>query len=403
MSAPWYSPEIRVRIDGDAPPEGFRRSLVSARVDVGMAGVDRCEIVLVNDGWRWQDHPAFAIGNEVEVELGFLPGDLKRCFIGTIVGFALDLPMGGPGSVIITAHDRRQKLRTGNRTRWFAIPIPTVGNLPLPDLATASIATLENLLVPIFDPVGAALSILLGGVDTVLAVLDPDAGQKVIRKQTDESDAKFLERIAVDNGWDMLMEHQGPLGGHMLRFQSSADRLEPELTLEWGRSLISFSSRESAVGVYEAVTGSVWVPSIKTNFQITLGWDFDANFLSLMIIPGSLPIGTTRASGFLLEDPLTLWSAPRRLVAELLPRLNERITGTGATLGNPAISAGGVVQIEGVGERAGGRYRVTGASHQFDAAGFRTSFQLRKDIWFGLIPGAEQGAVPINAKGTLRP
>jgi hypothetical protein len=403
MSAPFYIPDASASFGGEPAPDGFRRSLISLRVDLGMAGVDRCEIVLANDGWLWQDHPALAIDAPITVHMGYLPGGLPTVFDGIIVARALDLPAGGPGVVTIAAHDRRQKLRTGNRVRWFAIPVPSYGNLPLPDLATASLVALENLLIPMFDPVGAALAILLGGVDVAMAIADPDAGQKVIRKQADESDEKFLTRIASDNGWDMVMEHAGPIGGRLLRFQSSGDRLEPDAVLDWGKSLLSFSSRESSVGVFEAVSGSVWVPSIKTNFQITLGWDFDANFLSLMIVPGSFPFIGTKPSGFAIEDPLTLWSAPRRLVSELIPRLNERTTGTGACLGDPAIAAGGVVQIQGVGERAGGRYRVTGASHVFDASGYRTSFTLRKDIWFGLIPAEAQGAAPIHAQGRLRP
>ena len=80
-------------------------------------------------------------------------------------------------------------------------------------------------MLPIFDPVGAALSIILGGVDAVVAVTDPITAQKVIRKQANESDYDFLGRIAAENGWDVLVEHDGPVGGHVLRFTSSLDHL----------------------------------------------------------------------------------------------------------------------------------------------------------------------------------
>ena len=41
-------------------------------------------------------------------------------------------------------------------------------------------------------------------------------------------------------------------------------------------------------------------------------------------------------------------------------------------------------------------YRVVSATHAIDGAGYRTSFDLRKEIWFGSIPPAQQGAVPVH-------
>ena len=37
-----------------------------------------------------------------------------------------------------------------------------------------------------------------------------------------------------------------------------------------------------------------------------------------------------------------------------------------------------------------------GATHTLDANGYRTGFELRKEIWFGSIPAASQGAVRVN-------
>jgi hypothetical protein len=85
------------------------------------------------------------------------------------------------------------------------------------------------------------------------------------------------------------------------------------------------------------------------------------------------------------------------LVSELIPRLNERLTASGSTVGDPRIVAGAVLRIEGVGEQFGGLYRVTSATHTLDTGGFTTRFDARKEIWFGSIPLAEQGAVRVGA------
>jgi hypothetical protein len=56
-----------------------------------------------------------------------------------------------------------------------------------------------------------------------------------------------------------------------------------------------------------------------------------------------------------------------------------------------------VLRIEGVGEEFGGLYRATAVTHSLDVSGFRTRFEARKEIWFGSIPLADQGAVPIRS------
>ena len=69
---------------------------------------------------------------------------------------------------------------------------------------------------------------------------------------------------------------------------------------------------------------------------------------------------------------------------------------TRSVVGDLRIKNGGVVRIEGAGEQFGGLYRVTSVTHSVDTGGWRTSFELRKEIWFGSIPLPEQGAVPIR-------
>lgn len=86
-------------------------------------------------------------------------------------------------------------------------------------------------------------------------------------------------------------------------------------------------------------------------------------------------------------------------MSNLLPRLNERLTGQGSSIGDPRIRAATVIQLEGIGKQFGGRYRVTSATHSFGSNGYTTSFEVRKDIWFGSIPAFEQGAVPVRVQG----
>src|SRR5262249_1321723 len=149
------------------------------------------------------------------------------------------------------------------------------------------------------------------------------------------------------------------------------------------------------------------VPSLKTVFQVTVGYDWDRGSLDVSIQPavfGELPsppsadgadAGVADERMLMLEENLSLVSAPRRILAELIPSLNSRVTGSGSVVGDPALIAGRVVQLEGLGREFGGRYRITSATHTIDSSGYRTNFEGRKEIWFGSIPALDQGAVTL--------
>ena len=83
-------------------------------------------------------------------------------------------------------------------------------------------------------------------------------------------------------------------------------------------------------------------------------------------------------------------------MSEIIPKLNKRLTATGNVIGDARMRAGQVVRIEGVGEEFGGLYRVTSVTQTIDQGGFRTKFDARKEIWFGSIPLADQGAIPVR-------
>jgi len=390
-----FAPEFTVLLDGQTMPAELRASILSVRCQTGYEGLDEVELTIANEKLRWLDSPLFALDMPLTLHLGYASDPLVQVFDGDIVAHGAAFPGGAMPTMTVTAHDRRHNMSAGKKVRWFAIPLPCPGNLPLPDIATAGIVTLENLMIPIFDPVGMALSILLGGVDAFVAVTDPGSAQKVIRKQDNESDYDFLNRIAAQNGWDILVEHDGPVGGHMLRFTSSLDNLSANFTYGWGRSLIDFAPRISKVGQLFTVGGFIWIPAIKMTFTVTLGFDWDRMDLQLAIFPGVVPIGM-KPGDYMIEEPLTATSLPRKLVSELIPRLNRRLTATGTVLGEPTLRAGDVLRIEGTGEEFGGLYRATSVTHTIDGGGFRTSFGARKEIWFGSIPAADQGALPVR-------
>ena len=62
-----------------------------------------------------------------------------------------------------------------------------------------------------------------------------------------------------------------------------------------------------------------------------------------------------------------------------------------------------MVRLEGLGEQFGGLYRITAATHTIDSGGYRTTFQARKEVWFGSIPlpKARNGLVRLQGQFTV--
>jgi hypothetical protein len=395
MNATRAVPDFALALDGRPAPAALRASATAVSAQASLDAASRVELTLANESLRWLDHPLLALGGALELSLGYRPKPMPRLFSGEIVSHDATFPSGSPPSLTIAAQDRMASLQEGTKARWFALSIPVIGNFPLPDPTVVGIVSLEHALVPILDPVGAALSVILGGAEAVAALDDAGAMQRVIRKQQSETDFDFLLRISHENGWELLIDHEGPLGGRQLRFLSPVDHLSPDLTLAYGRSLMDFTPRVSEVGQIVSVTVFVWVASIKTRFAVRVGWDWDRAQLIIDISPGVMPLDEG-PSHVLIDEPVTPSSAPRRIMSELVPRLNRRLTGGGSTVGDPRIRPGAVLRLEGLGVQFSGLYRVTSATHSLDAGGYRTSFEVRKDIWFGAIPLPEQGAVPVR-------
>jgi uncharacterized protein len=400
-----YAPEFQVRINDQVVPAAMRASMTGVQYQTGLDGADRVEVTLANENLRWLDHPLLRLDHDVKLSMGYAPDPMRQMFAGEIVAVSPTFPAGGTPMLTVTAQDRRHRMQRGNKVRWFAIHTTCLGNFPIPDIAVAAMVSAENMMMPIMDPIGAALSIIIGGVEAAVSFNDPDARQKLIRRQSKESDYDFLRRLSAENGWELVMDHQSPLGGRRLHFFSPADHLTPEVTLRYGQSLVDFTPRISTVGQVAQVAVSFWVPALNTEFFVAAGWDWDRSALTLDIVPGyGLPMATAQKDAnknpvMVLNEPLTSDTAPRVLVSKLLAKLNNRLTGSGRCVGDPRIQAGTVLRIEGVGKQFGGLYRVTSATHSLDTGGYQTSFELRKEVWFGSVPLFDQGAVKVEAFG----
>lgn len=385
-----------MQIGGANLPGGLRGSISSVTWTTGIEGSDSVEVTFANPNLQWLDNPILAVDQPFNFSVGYAPDPLEKVFVGEITGVEPAFPSAGMPTIRVTAHDFLQRLTHGKVDRAFYIQIPESVTIPLPDPAVAAIVSGSNLLIPDLDPVGGVLSTLMTLASYIAA---PDEPQKWVRKQQGTSDFDFLTAIAKENGWEMYIDHTAEPKGYMLRFQFIVQDYSPSLTLEWGNSLMDFTPRLTTVGDVFGISARVWIASLQMDFVIVVSWDYDRAAFNLMIYPGLGDLSTLlgdKASQTISIKPTGFGNSLREILSELLPRLNNRLTGSGSTIGNPAIKPGKVINLLGLGQQFSGLYRITSATHTFDSGGYKTSFKVRKEVWFGGIP------VPTGPSGLLR-
>jgi len=382
------APDARILADGQPLPAALRASVSRISVTQGIEGVDRLELTVSDEAVRWLDHPQIGLDRELRVELGYAPDPLEQVFVGDVVGLTPSFPSDGAPALKIVAHDRRERMQRGKKTRWFAVAIPCVGAYPIPDPIIATAVLGEHRLTLASDPVSLAIAAALGGVEYAVGRATGEGEYELIRKQRAQTDLDFLTTIAGENGWLMTVDHSGSRGGSVLRFTSFFTHLVPDVTFRYGESLIDFAPRLSKVGEVLRVTVRFWIPQLKVEMTVTAGWDWDRQALEVSASPGfGLPGSKGGGSGSsvsttLLDEEVSAKTASRAMFAKLIDKLNQRLTGSASVVGDTRLHPGGVVQIDGVGRLFGGPYRVTSVSHVLDAGGFRTSFEVRKEVWF---------------------
>jgi phage protein D len=379
-----YAPAFDIRLDGNPLPPEIRSAISSVTWQDGMEGADRVEVALANPSLRLLDHPLLKPDREFRLSIGYSPDPLEEVFAGEITGIEPAFPSSGMPTMRVTAQDYLNRLTKGKKDRAFRVSIPTIGNFPLPDPVVAALVAGLDGLIPALDPVGGALATIMA-LGSYLAF--PQFSQLAVRQQKSESDFSFLSTIAKENGWEMFIDHTVEPRGRVLRFQFLIQDYTPSLTLGWGQNLIDFVPRLTTVGDIFGVTSRVWVDSIKMEFVIAVSWDYDRASINLSVFPSLVGdaedlLGSDAKGKTVEVKPTGYANAAYKMMAELLPRLNGRLTGSGSAVGDPRIKASKVIQLDGLGSTFSGLYRITSATHTFDGGGYRTAFNARKEVWF---------------------
>jgi hypothetical protein len=388
---PSYAPDFRIRINGDEMPAQVRTAVTSVRYEDGRQAADRVEIGIANPNLRllknhirglgFQPFPSavslgpirvgqaapegtFDIDNKLTLSIGYAPDPLEKMFEGEITGVSVTFPNGGMPGMTLVAHDYLNRLQRGKYARGFGF---------LPDALIATILGAENLLIPAIDP-----AIIVGS--TALAAVNFIFGGSG-RKQRGQSDFELLQEVAATYDADFWVD------GNVLYLSRFIKEYTPRLTLTWGKDLLEFSPKVSTIGQVAGVGMRFVLREIPLDFLVAVGYDFDRESIVISVVPGAAAATTQQLLGSIIEiidqpvgSPADLTNSALVIAHELRQKLNNRLTGTGSCVGDPRIRAGAMIRVEGLGPDFSGNYRVSSATHSIDGSGYRTNFEVRKEI-----------------------
>ena len=343
-------PDLLVKVNGSPLPTEAKQDVIRAGLQEDLEAPSMLTVQMVN--WdmvnlktTWSDDDLLAVGNEVEIQMGYVD-NLQKLMVGEITGLepafcADEVPM-----LTIRGYDRRHRLLRGRSTRSFT---------QVKDSDIASQIAGDAGLTAQVEDTGVTLDYVL---------------------QHNQSDLKFLQQRARRIGYEVVVEDK------TLLFRPRQNTTSEVLTLSWENDLIEFHPRLTTLEQVGKVSVRGW--NIKDK-EAVVAEAAAGSESSKMGGKTSGPSEVDSAFGQSIYTSID-WPVFSQAEADKMAtgQFNNMalayISGEGIVAGRAELRAGTVVLIEGVGERFSGNYYVTSATHMYTPHdGYRTAFSVRRN------------------------
>jgi uncharacterized protein involved in type VI secretion and phage assembly len=340
-NTPHLFSQLYIAIGGANAPEDLMRDLLGITVESSLHLPDVATITLHDPRLRWIDEALLEPGTKIRVTAK-AAGEEQPLFDGEVVEIE---PAFEPGAhqLVVRAFDRLHRLARGRHVRSFQ---------------NVSDADLVRKLA---EEIGLEAQIEIAGPIHAYVL------------QANETNLAFLQRRAAALGCLLFVDHEtlycAPLSGG-----------DDVATLRWGETLHEFRPRLTTAGQVNGVTARGWNPATRQAIigrarQASGGPQVrDANNGSAI---AHSAFGVD-AQELVADRPIRSQALADRIAQAVSDRHAQRfIEAEGSCSGDPALVAGVAVQIEAVGDRFGGSYYVSAATHSYDARqGYRTAFTV---------------------------
>lgn len=346
----FYPPTFAVEINGAAMDPAAAHSIRSLEVQEEINKANAFSFVVQDEcrGGRftWLGDDQFKIGNGMRIALGY-GGDNVVIADGKIQNINADFPETGSPAFTVEGSD----------DAYQALTVPS-GMEVFKEKSTADIVRKVARAAKLRADVGDAS-------DTAA----------VKTKKGGESYLDFLKDLAKEGGYELL------LVGKTLRFGRPRQDTSAAVTLEWGKTLLSFRPNLNTAQAVTAVVVRGWDKAGKKPivFRAEAGKELRQESRGRLSSQVAQDIFGEVVKE-ITDQPVNSVEDAERIANSELEKISENlIRGAAMTLGLTQLRPGICVQLDGLGSWFSGKYYVEKVTHRLDENGYRTSFEGRRN------------------------
>lgn len=337
MAAPLIYDVVRVVVDTSLHmPSMFEIHIAETEAALGM--------------FKWIDSPTFAVGGRVQIaasrqpadNLPSLPSVSRPLFSGEITAVEARFESDGSALLVVRGYDQSHRLHRGRKT------------------ATYTETTDKSIIEAVATEAGLTAQVTMPAVRR----------EYVLRHN--QTDMEFIRELAGRRGCDAFVDEMGAL---IVR-EGGVPRGVAKL--KWKDNLISFAPRITSAAQVNRVDVQAWDPQTKSSIVGTFG---------VPLNPSGGPAMATDKAAALLFRPVAkevVVDEPMANAVEAVSRAmgiagqiqDALVQAEGVCLGDPAVKAGAMAIITGVGAKFSGQYLITSATHVYDESGYTTTFHV---------------------------
>jgi uncharacterized protein len=373
----FYAPGFELRINGVGLPQNVLRDVMEVTYHDDINEIDGFEITVNN----WDDtarrckyigsettaqlaaNPLFTLFdpglNSCELALGYT-GSLQSMLKASFQAVDPSFPESGPPVLTVRALNILQQLRTKKYTYAWTSQTPS------------NIALAFNNFKDSGQPrLRSSVTQQTWTVVTNTAAASNETAIDYLA-QTDQYDVAFLLQLAHSQGY--VLEADEPTT--TLYFGPSQNSTATNYQLEWGKGLMSFKPSLSTSNQWQSVTVRGWDRQAQKPISATV----DLTDPQVAKLNQNLHGLIADRQQQTVDMPVfTTAEAKQKARAMLTDRTKQIVTAHAKTVGLPALRAGTLVNIQGIGARLSGTYFVTKTTHTLGEAGYITEFDCRRE------------------------
>jgi phage protein D len=357
----FYVPYFEVKLQDRALAKDVVRDILSVTYKDNIAEIDSFEISINNwdaatRRFKYADEQLFDPGKKIELWMGYYGQDRLRLMMkGEITSLRPTFPAAGQPTLAISGLNLLHRLRTKQESHAYE------------KLTDSKIA----------EQIGKRLNVRVR-----TAPRQEETYEYLF--QDNQYDIIFLIERARRVGYDLFVEERGDNGRSeesSLYFGPSDDIRRVTYKLSYGRSLIEFQPTLTTANQVGEVVVRGWDPVHKKKIEYTAKRsELSTRGVGQRGGQSTIEQSFNQRQEIVATRPIRTEKEAKTLAVETLERIaKDMVKGTGATVGLPDLRAGGVVEIDGLGDRFSGRYFLTATTHAIADGGYTTQFECRRE------------------------